>query len=352
METTLFWIAWGIISYWTVKTFYFSLSKDKLEKLRKSALGINLAVLILFFLPWLPIAQGATTGWELIQRGNILVISLGILVAGSVCCLLTKDRSLLKVGAVSHMTASVLFILTMMRLMPGTLILTLHSIAPIIASLILLVGNVVVLLIWQQIQLMQKKRTKFQLGFAPIWIILLVFLFGGIFVLGKSNLTVNVKPKSLYSLCQSEIQTLPKLPFTYEKIIPTGSSAEQYRKDRIKGKKDLSEYATCGLDYSIIYVIEKAYASIGLQYYEYSKQDSSVKWGSSDIRKFPVNIDNVYGEILKKQGWAKQTKDGGEILGYGLPTLIYYKDMGDKNYYIDVVVGPTSVSLYLLIVQK
>lgn len=213
---------------------------------------------------------------------------------------------------------------------------------------------------------------KFQAGFAPIWIILLVFLFGVIFVLGKVNLNnaknssvttpsiiptssaykATVKPKSLYDLCQSEIEQLPKLPFVYERITATGSSAEQYRKDRIKDKKYMQEYATCGLNYSTINVIEKTYASLGLQYYEYAKDGSGQRWNTKDINKFPENLDNVYGEILKKQGWIRQTKEGGENLGYGLPTLIFYKDMGDKNYYIDVVVGPSPASIYLLIVKK
>ncbi len=212
-----------------------------------------------------------------------------------------------------------------------------------------------------------------QVGFAPIWIILLIFLIGGIFVLGKGNLNGNtsvktavvspspagssesakVKPKSLYDLCQSEIQTLPKLPFDYEKITSTGSSAEQYRKDRIKDKKYMEDYAACGLNYSTINVIEKTYASLGLQYYEYSKSDPNLKWTNTrSVNQLPKNIDNIYGETLKKQGWIRQTKEGGENLGYGLPTLIYYKDMGDKNYYVDVVVGPSPASLYLLIVNK
>lgn len=213
---------------------------------------------------------------------------------------------------------------------------------------------------------------KFQAGFAPIWIILLIFLLGGIFVLGKGNLNntkntsvttpsivptassdnAKVKPKSLYDLCLSEIQQLPKLPFVYERITSTGSSAEQYRKDRIKDKKYMEEYATCGLNYSTINVIEKTYASLGLQYYEYDKDGSGRRWNNKDINKFPGMLDNIYGEILKKQGWIRQTKEGGEKLGYGLPTLIYYKDMGDNNYYIDVVVGPDPGSLYLLIVKK
>lgn len=213
-------------------------------------------------------------------------------------------------------------------------------------------------------------------GFAPIWIILLLFLFGVIVVFARGSFkgisnqdgntpvktvvsspkpavsteSAKVKQQSLFDLCKTEILNLPKLPFTYEKITPTGSNAELYRKDRIKDKKYLEEYATCGLDYSTINVIEKTYASMGLQYY---KTDGKSRWGNyTDIKQMPKNIDNVYGEILKKQGWIRQTKEGGENLSYGLPTLIFYKDMGDKNYFIDVVVGPTPASLYLLIVKK
>lgn len=214
---------------------------------------------------------------------------------------------------------------------------------------------------------------NFQRGFAPIFIILLILLLGGIFILGRGNLSkmflgksvtsspspvasseaAKVKPESLYDLCRSEIQKLPKLPFVYESITPTGSSADLYRKDRIKDKKSLQDYAACGLIYSTVNVIEKTYASLGLEYYEYSKTDSNVRWGNSaSLKQLPKNIDNIYGEILKKEGWERQTKLGGEKLGYGLPTLIYYKDMGDKNYYIDVSVGPYPATLDLLIVNK
>lgn len=217
------------------------------------------------------------------------------------------------------------------------------------------------------------KNYSFQAGFAPIWIILLIFLLGGIFVFGRGNLNRNIptknvtvlpssvvssesakiKTQSLYDLCKSEIQTLPKLPFIYDSITPTGSNADLYRKDRIKNKINLQDYTGCGLLYSTVKVIEKTYASVGLQYYKYSKTDPSLKLENyTSIEQMPKNIDNIYGEILKKNGWVRQTKEGGEKLGYGLPTLIYYKDMGDKNYYIDVTVGPYPATLELLIVKK
>ena len=158
METFFFWIVWGTVSFWALKVFYFSYDKDKLQKLRLTVFGIDLSVLILFFLPWLSSSQGNTTGWELIQQGNLSVVLLAILVFFSTLVFLTKKKSLLKGGAVSHMTASIVFFLTMIRLMPGTFTLTFQIISPIIASLILLIGNVVVLLLWQQLQLKTKKK--------------------------------------------------------------------------------------------------------------------------------------------------------------------------------------------------
>ena len=158
MKTVFFWIAWGIISFWALKTFYFSYDKGKLQKLRETAFYINLSVLILFLLPWLPLSQGGFSGWELIEQGNPLVSVLVVLVIASFTLFLTKNRNSLKAGAVLHITASMLLIITMIRLTPGTVKLTLGSIAPIIASLLLLIGNVVVLLLWQQLQLETKKK--------------------------------------------------------------------------------------------------------------------------------------------------------------------------------------------------
>lgn len=158
METAFFWTVFGFVSFWALKTFYFSYDKDKLLGLRKTIIGINLLVIVLFFLPWLPILSGGQTGWELISQGNIFVMLIGIFIVSSLLLFLTKNVLLLKAGAVLHMITSVLFILTMIRLMPGTFILTFWSVAPIIASLLLLVGNVVALLLWQQLQLKFNKK--------------------------------------------------------------------------------------------------------------------------------------------------------------------------------------------------
>lgn len=158
METAFFWIAWGIASIWALKSFYFSYSKRKLERLYTTAFAIELAVLMLFFVPWLPVSLGNLSGWELILQGDIFMVLLGFLIIGSALAFVTKDNALLKLGAISHVTASILFILIMIRLMPGSYPLTLRSTPPILASLLLLVGNAVILLLWQQLDLKQKKR--------------------------------------------------------------------------------------------------------------------------------------------------------------------------------------------------
>lgn len=148
MNTIFFWIAWGVISFWALKTYYFSYDKDKLRKLRLTVLGIDCSVLLLFFLPWPT------------ERDNVFIALLFISIAASTLLFLTNNRMLLKVGSGLHMVTSVMFIITMMHLMPQTVTLSFQSIAPIIASLLLLVGNIVALLLWQQIQLKNSKKFR------------------------------------------------------------------------------------------------------------------------------------------------------------------------------------------------
>ncbi len=158
METAFFWIAWGIISFWALRTFYYSFSKEKLERLRKSAFGINLAVLILTFLPWFPASLGGKSGLSLALEGNFLALLFIILLVGSSALFLLKDSILLKFGAVATIVSTFLLFIAMYQLRPGTFVLTPYDIAPIIAVLFLLVGDVAVLLLWQQLQLKTKKQ--------------------------------------------------------------------------------------------------------------------------------------------------------------------------------------------------
>ena len=172
METVFFWVAWGIISFWAIKTFYFSYNKEKVKRLRLAALGINLSVLILFFLPWLPGSKeipqlvASRTGWQLFTEGHTDIALFFILLLGSIILFSTasnaasnnKNRSMLKTASVFNIINSIFIFVIMARLMPGTFKLTLNDIAPIVAALMLLTGNVVVLLLWQQLQLKEKKN--------------------------------------------------------------------------------------------------------------------------------------------------------------------------------------------------
>ena len=157
METVLFWIVWGLISFWALKTFYYSFSKERLDRLRKAALGINLAVLILTFLPWLPLALGRESGLTLALQGNILAVLFFILLIASVLLFLTKVPSNLKIAAGATITNTFVLFVLMYQLRPGTFTLTLYDIAPIIAFMFFLVGDVAVLLLWQQLQLKERK---------------------------------------------------------------------------------------------------------------------------------------------------------------------------------------------------
>lgn len=158
MGTALFWVAWGLISFWALKTFYYSFSKEKIERLRKAALGLNLAVSILALLPWLPPALGGKSGLTLASQGNILAASFLILLITSVLLFLTKVPSKLKIAAGAMIANTFVLFILMYQLRPGTFTLTLFDIAPIIAVMLLLVGDLVVLLLWQQLQLQLKKR--------------------------------------------------------------------------------------------------------------------------------------------------------------------------------------------------
>ena len=160
MQTFFFWIVWGLISFWALKTFYYSFSKEKLERLRKAALGINFAVFILSLLPWLSPELGGISGFTLVLQGNMLSVLFIIILLTSTALFLTKDSSLLKTAAIGTIVNTFILFILMYQLRPETFIPSLFDIAPIIAVMLLLVGDVVVLLLWQQLQLKVRKGKR------------------------------------------------------------------------------------------------------------------------------------------------------------------------------------------------
>jgi hypothetical protein len=153
METIFFWIAWGLISFWALKTFYYSFSKKKLNRLRKAAFGINLAVFVLTFLPWLPPLLGGSSGLMLAWEGNIIALLFVSLLVVSMGLFCAADASLLKLASIATIVNSFVLFILMIQLRPGTFILSFYDIAPIIAVLFLLMNNVIVLFLWQQLEL-------------------------------------------------------------------------------------------------------------------------------------------------------------------------------------------------------
>lgn len=113
-----------------------------------------MAVLGLFFPPWLSVT--GQSGWELMMAKGGLVIGVFIVILLSAILLFFSSPPANKTGAVLQGGAAMLFIALMIKLMPGTYILNVNLVAPIIASLLLIINFVVVLLLWHQLQLKEK----------------------------------------------------------------------------------------------------------------------------------------------------------------------------------------------------
>ncbi|OGG53917.1 hypothetical protein A3H16_00495 [Candidatus Kaiserbacteria bacterium RIFCSPLOWO2_12_FULL_53_8] len=154
METALFWIVWGVISFWALKTFYFSYKSEQIRRLRLTALSVDLAVLILFLLPWLPLNN--ETGWALVRAGHLLATTAAALVTLSAVFFVLPSSAANKAGTLASSAAAIVFIAAMINLMPTTYSLTLTVAAPIVAGLLLLANAVVALLLWQQLQLKER----------------------------------------------------------------------------------------------------------------------------------------------------------------------------------------------------
>lgn len=157
METILFWVIWGVVSYWALKNFYFSYNKRKVDTLRKASLGLDLSVLFLFLFIWQPAASGGKSGLYLLLAGNTRVVLLFTLIVLSTMLFITGNKLLLKLAVLLQISASIFIFVTMISLMPGTFVLRFSYVSPIIAALLLLTGDVSSLLLWQQLDLKERK---------------------------------------------------------------------------------------------------------------------------------------------------------------------------------------------------
>lgn len=150
-----------VISRWLFPKFYFSADAGSLSLLKRIASFIELAVLASFFFTWVPAYLGGETGWALIKGGRWGVTAVFALVIVSLALIAFSNRPvLLKTGAAAHITASILILVALVRLFPETIRMSFGESAPIFAVLLLLAGNVIVLFMWHQLQILAGEKIK------------------------------------------------------------------------------------------------------------------------------------------------------------------------------------------------
>ncbi len=106
------------------------------------------------FFPWLPEAHGGPAGWGVVLQSDAPMVLLAALLGLALASLFSSYRRplLYKLGFVAHFTASVFLFGLMIYTFPRTVTLEFRDTAPIFAVLILFINNVVLLLLWNQLQ--------------------------------------------------------------------------------------------------------------------------------------------------------------------------------------------------------
>ncbi len=160
MQHIFFWILWFIISSWALRMFYFSFSAQKLRRLRDTAIGIIIGVLVLNFLPWVPPTMGQLSGIDLAFAGNWFIAAHIVVLLIVLVLFILNQKKYFKWAAALCLSALFILFTGLYMLRPATFILTSYDIASIVALLLLLINSVVVLLLWQQLQLLEKKSRK------------------------------------------------------------------------------------------------------------------------------------------------------------------------------------------------
>lgn len=121
-------------------------------KLRVVAGILQTAVFVLLFFPWIPGAHGGLSGWGVVLQGDATMTILAILLLFTFITLFVSGKSKLsKMGVISHAIATVVFFGFMMYTFPNTITMEFRDTAPIFAALILLINNVVLLLLWHEL---------------------------------------------------------------------------------------------------------------------------------------------------------------------------------------------------------
>lgn len=191
-------------------------------------------------------------------------------------------------------------------------------------------------------------------GFAPIWIILLTALLGGIFVVGRSyvklpsrNSNLNSskassttqstnKKLSLREVCLDKIKDVPAPPFSYASKKTMDTLLPSYKaKERFSNQEKAS---ACVTDYSIWAVKEQAFRDMGFDYYKFNKTIGKNLLNYPAINsQFNPAVDRAYTLLMGAKNWKKISRNG-EKYG-GLPYIVYFKEEGVYKMYVDITQG-------------
>lgn len=190
-------------------------------------------------------------------------------------------------------------------------------------------------------------------GFAPIWIILLISLLGGIFAINRgyikppsnnsnpnnpgtsSTAQPTGKKLSLREVCLDKIKDIPAPPFSYESKNTLGTLLPLYRtKERFPNEDKAS---ACITNYRVWNVREKAFKDMGFDYYVFNKTTGKQLNYPAVNGQFSKAVDKAYTALMKVKNW-KRVSPEGEREG-GLPYIVFYKEEGIYKMYADITQG-------------
>jgi len=190
-------------------------------------------------------------------------------------------------------------------------------------------------------------------GFAPVWIILLIALLGGIFAISRGYINLpnnNSSPNnpgtsstaqptgkklSLREVCLDKIRNIPAPPFSYESKNTLGTLLPLYRtKERFPNEDKAN---ACITNYRVWNVREKAFKDMGFDYYVLDRSGRKQLNYPAVNKQFSLAVDRAYTVLMGAKNWKKISADG-EREG-GLPYIVYYKEDGVYKMYVDVTQG-------------
>lgn len=159
-ETIYFWLAFGILVPVILSKFYFSKGKKRKDQLRLASLIFQLVTFVLLFFPWFEAEGIVYAGISLAIIGNLGLVIYGSALLLSMALVISGYPRLNVVGAKIALANSAWLFGVMFLMFPETKKLAFTDIAPIVSVLLMLCNNVVVLLLWHQLQKGEKKRCE------------------------------------------------------------------------------------------------------------------------------------------------------------------------------------------------